>query len=122
MEIPRNEYPHPQFIRQDWLCLDGPWEFEIDNSDTGLERDCPNRPLAGRIIVFFCPESRLSGIEHTDFVNAVWYRRVVTIPEAWAGMRVMLHFGAVDYESTVWVNGKEVGRHRGGYTPFTCDL
>ena len=70
----------------------------------------------------FCPESRLSGIENHDFLNAVWYRRSVTVPAAWAGRRVLLHFQAVDYDATVWVNGVEVGRHRGGFSPFTCDL
>jgi len=70
----------------------------------------------------FCPESELSGVGDTDFLNAVWCRRTVRIPDAWAGRKVLLHFQAVDYDATVWVNGREVGRHRGGFTPFTCDL
>src|SRR5690606_31007722 len=77
---------------------------------------------AGRILVPFCPESTLSGIGNTDFLNAVWYRRAVEIPGAWKGRKVLLHFQAVDYDATVWVNGVEVGRHRGGFSPFTCDL
>jgi len=122
VNLPRAEYPRPQFIRPDWLCLNGEWQFEIDAGDSGLERGLLERDLKDRIIVPFCPESVLSGVHHTDFMNAVWYRRTVTIPEAWAGRRVLLHFQAVDYDTTVWVNSVEVGRHRGGFTPFTCDL
>ena len=70
----------------------------------------------------FCPESELSGIGDHDFHEAVWYRRELTIPAAWAGRRALLHFQAVDYDATVWVDGVEVGRHRGGFSPFTCDL
>lgn len=122
MSIPRPEYPRPQFVRPDWLNLNGEWQFEMDPGDSGLERGLTRRDLKDRIIVPFCPESSLSGIGHTDFMQAVWYRRVVTIPEAWKGRRVLLHFQAVDYDATAWVNGVEVGRHRGGFTPFTCDL
>jgi beta-galactosidase/beta-glucuronidase len=122
MTIPRPEYPRPQFARSDWMCLNGEWQFETDPGDSGLERGLFNRKLAGRITVPFCPESILSGIGNVDFMNAVWYRRQVDIPAAWAGRRVLLHFGAVDYDATVWVNGREVLRHRGGFTPFTCDL
>ena len=120
--LPRPEYPRPQFERADWLCLNGEWQFEIDPGDSGLERGLRERPLQARINVPFCPESTLSGIGNTDFLNAVWYRREVTIPPAWAGKRVLLHFQAVDYDATVWVNGTEVARHRGGFTPITCDL
>jgi beta-galactosidase/beta-glucuronidase len=122
MNPPRAEYPRPQFVRDEWLCLNGEWQFEIDAADSGLERGLLERELKERIIVPFCPEAPLSGIECTDFMNAVWYRREATIPKTWAGKRVLLHFQAVDYDATVWVNGVEVGRHRGGFTPFTCDL
>src|ERR1039457_5956997 len=122
MVIPRREYPRPQFVREDWVCLNGEWEFEIDSVDTGLERGLRDRSLRSRIKVPFCPESKLSGVEKTDFMLAVWYRRVVKIPKKWRGRQVLLHFGAVDYDTTVWVNGVEVVRHRGGFTPFTADL
>jgi len=122
MPIPRSEYPRPQFVRQDWLCLNGAWQFEIDWADTGLERGLRNRELNSKIMVPFCPESELSGVGETDFMNAVWYRRTVEIPENWSGRDVLLHFQAVDYETTVWVNDVEVGRHRGGFSPFTCAL
>jgi beta-galactosidase/beta-glucuronidase len=121
-DLPRSEYPRPQFRRDDWLCLNGTWEFEIDRADSGLERGLRDAPLAGEIVVPFCPESSLSGVGDTDFLRAVWYRRQVEIPAGWAGQRVLLHFGAVDYDATVWVDGVEVARHRGGFTPFTADL
>ncbi|MFF4622858.1 glycoside hydrolase family 2 protein [Nonomuraea jabiensis] len=120
--VPRPEYPRPQLVRTDWLNLNGPWQFEIDAGDSGLERGLRERELSGTIIVPFAPESELSGLGHTDFMEAVWYRRTVTIPAAWAGRRTLLHFGAVDHDATVWVNGVEVARHRGGFTPFTADL
>src|SRR5579862_5418725 len=120
--IPRSEYPCPQFVRERWLCLNGQWQFEIDAGDSGLERGLRDRELTGSIVVPFCPESELSGINNKDFLNAVWYRRVVKIPADWSGNRVLLHFQAVDYDATVWANGVEVARHRGGSTPFQCDL
>jgi beta-galactosidase/beta-glucuronidase len=121
-DIPRSEYPRPQFVREDWLCLNGEWGFEADQGDSGIHRGLLERELKGRITVPFCPESELSGIGNHDYYSAVWYRRDVTIPADWAGKRVLLHFQAVDYDSTVWVNGREVGRHRGGFSPFSCDL
>lgn len=120
--IPRPEYPRPQFRRSDWLCLNGVWQFEIDRGDSGLERGLKDRQLFGNITVPFCPESQLSGIGDLDFHNAVWYRRDVAIPDEWAGREVILHFQAVDYDSTVWVNGIEVARHRGGWTGFSASL
>ncbi|MEO8396086.1 MAG: sugar-binding domain-containing protein, partial [Chloroflexota bacterium] len=122
MAIPRSEYPRPQFVRADWLCLNGEWEFEIDQGDSGLDRGLAERPLNSKITVPFCPESELSGINNRDYLNVVWYRRQVTIPAAWGDKRALLHFQAVDYDTTVWVNEVEVGRHRGGSTPFSFDL
>ncbi|MBR8744541.1 glycoside hydrolase family 2 protein [Nocardiopsis sp. MG754419] len=119
---PRPEYPRPQFTRPDWLCLNGTWGFEIDRGDSGLERGLRDAELSGGITVPFCPESELSGVGDTDFMEAVWYRRTVRIPDTWTGRRVLLHFQAVDHDTTVWVNGVEVARHRGGFTPFTADL
>ncbi len=120
--MPRPEYPRPQLVRRDWLCLNGRWQFEIDQGDSGLDRGLLERPLRGAIIVPFCPESKLSGVGNTDYLNAVWYRREVTIPRAWRGRRILLHFQASDHDTFVWANGTEVGRHRGGMTPFSCDL
>ncbi|MEV0841595.1 sugar-binding domain-containing protein [Actinocatenispora sera] len=120
--VPRPEHPRPQFVRADWLNLNGRWQFEADRGDSGLERGLVGHELAGEITVPFCPESSLSGIGDTDFLTAVWYRRDVELPAAWAGRRTLLHFGAVDQDATVWVDGTEVGRHRGGFTGFTVDL
>ncbi|MBA2481101.1 MAG: beta-galactosidase, partial [Planctomycetes bacterium] len=122
MPLPRSEYPRPQFVREDWLNLNGTWEFETDPGDTGLERGLDKRALSGRITVPFCPESELSGAGLTDRVLAVWYRRTIAIPKGWSGKDAVLHFQAVDYDATVWVNGVQVGRHRGGFTPFACPL
>lgn len=122
MSIPRPEYPRPQFTRPEWLCLNGEWQFEIDTGDSGLERGLVQRELRERIMVPFCPESSLSGIGNTDFLQAVWYRKEVAIPAHWQGQRVLLHFQAVDYDATVWINGIELARHRGGFTPFTVEL
>jgi beta-galactosidase/beta-glucuronidase len=101
MSVPRTEYPRPQFVRPDWLCLNGEWQFEIDPGDSGKERGLVEQELSGKITVPFCPESALSGVGHTDFMRAVWYRREVTIPHEWAGRNVLLHFQAVDYDATV---------------------
>ena len=120
--IPRPEYPRPQFVRADWLCLNGPWQFEADPGDSGIERGLRDKELSQTIQVPFCPESPLSGLEHLDFMDAVWYRRTVTIPAEWGDRATLLHFQAVDYDATVWVNNIEVGRHRGGFTGFTCNL
>ncbi len=122
MSIPRPEHPRPQFVRERWLNLNGTWQFETDRGDSGLERGLRARELTGQITVPFAPESKASGIEEVDFLHAVWYRRTVTIPADWAGDEVLLHFGAVDHDATVWVNDVEVARHRGGFTPFTANL
>ncbi|PFG31873.1 glycoside hydrolase family 2 protein [Paramicrobacterium agarici] len=120
--IPRPEYPRPQFRRDDWVNLNGTWGFEIDRSDTGLERGLRDSALSGQIVVPFAPESTLSGIGDLDFYNAVWYRRSLHVPAEWKGSRVVLHFGAVDHDATVWVNDVEVGRHRGGFSSFSFDV
>jgi beta-glucuronidase len=120
--VPKPEYPRPQSVRRDWLNLNGEWQFEIDRGDSGLERGLRTRDLTDRIIVPFAPESAASGIEDTDFLHAVWYRRTVDIPIDWADRDVLLHFGAVDHDTTVWVNDIEVARHRGGFSSFSVPL
>ena len=120
--IPRNEYPRPQMQRKDWLCLNGSWEFEVDQGDSGLHRGLLTRSLAQTIQVPFCPESKLSGIENQDHLICVWYRKRVKVPTEWKADQILIHFQAVDYESTVWVNGEEMARHRGGFTPFLCTV
>ena len=122
--IPRPEHPKPQFCRDAWVNLNGPWDFAFDFDLKGLEEDWQQKPETfGRSInVPFCPESRLSGIGHTDFIPAVWYHRTFSIPDGWKGSRVFLHFGGVDYECRAWVNGREVGRHWGGSVSFTFEI
>ncbi len=121
--IPRAEHPNPQFERENWLNLNGEWEFEIDNSTSGRERGLQNAEhLSSRIVVPFCPESRLSGVEHTDFLNCVWYRRDIEINDAQLSGRVLLHFGAVDYDTVVYINGEKAMTHKGGYVSFEADV
>ena len=122
MSQPRAEYPRPQFVRAEWVTVNGEWQFEIDRSDSGLERGVRERELAQRITVPFAPETQLSGIEDVDFMEAVWYRTTVTIPADWTGKDAVLHFQAVDHDATVWVNDVQVVRHRGGFTPFSANL
>ena len=123
MSIPRPEHPRPQFERSRWLNLNGEWDFGFDFGLSGRDRGWSTAPaLEARIVVPFCPESSLSGIAYTDFIAAVWYRRRLAIPPAWAGQRVRLHFGAVDYECRAWVNSIPVGRHLGGSSSFHFDI
>ncbi len=123
MTIPRSEHPDPQFQRKDWLNLNGEWDFEFDFGNSGLRAGVLEKDEWSRKInVPFCPESKLSGIEYTDFIAAVWYRKSVTVTEAQLEGRVLIHFGAVDYETYLYVNGEEVGYHKGGYTSFTFDI
>ena len=122
-KIPRPEYPRPQFVRDQWVNLNGLWDFEVDPGASGRARGLIEKEAYDlQILVPFCPESRLSGLELKDFMSAVWYRRTFTAPAESRGARTLLHFGAVDYRAEVWVNGVSVGRHQGGYTPFTCDI
>ncbi|MBQ3222111.1 MAG: beta-galactosidase [Clostridia bacterium] len=123
MSMPRAEYPRPQFVRERWMNLNGQWQFELDQGVSGVERKVYEQTsLAGEITVPFCPESRLSGVAHVDFINACWYRKEVYVPAEWLEGRLLLHFGAVDYEARIYINGKEAGRHEGGYVSFTVDI
>ena len=122
METPRMEHPKPQFMRQGYRNLNGTWQFEIDNGCSGEARGLqnPGVTLSGSILVPFCPESKLSGVENRDFMNGVWYKRTVNL-ETVTG-QVRLHFGAVDYRCKVFVNGKPTGQHTGGYCSFFFDI
>jgi len=123
LTVTRQEYPRPSLVRQLWQNLNGEWQFEEDNTLSGLERHFENREeFSQKIIVPFCPESVLSGIENVDYINAVWYKKKFRITQEGRNHRVILHFGAVDYETKVWVNGNYVGSHVGGYTPFSFDI
>ena len=120
---PRAEYPRPQFERQDWVNLNGQWTYTFDFVGSGLERRFyESKGFDGRITVPFCPESKLSGVGYTDFINHIWYQRAVSMPSAWQGRDVRLNFGAVYYNSEVYIDGRLVGRHFGGSTSFSFDV
>lgn len=121
-EIPRSEYPRPQFTRSDWLSLNGWWEFEQDPRDEGRDQGWHHdRPLAQRILVPYPVESVLGGIGDRIASDVVWYRRAVAVPPGFSG-RLRLHFGAVDWAADVWWNGQYLGHHEGGHTPFHVEV
>lgn len=123
MNIPRAEHPNPQWERDTWKNLNGTWEFEFDFGCSAVERRLWEKKRFDReILVPFCPESRLSGIGYTDFINGVAYRKNFELSQEELSGRVLLHFGAVDYEASVYVNGTLVGSHKGGYTSFCFDI
>ena len=121
--IPRPEYPRPQFERSEWINLNGTWTYEFDFSKSGIERSLFNSTgFASNITVPFCPESPLSGVDHKDFIDAMWYHRSINVPQNWDGKRIMLNFGGVDYKSTIYIDGREVFIHYGGSSSFAIDI
>lgn len=125
--VPRSEVPRPDFVRADWQTLNGAWEFEFDDADRGVAERWYNpssKRFTKTINVPFAFQSRLSGIGDTSFHDVVWYRRALRLPDSYtrAGRRVLLNFGAVDYEADVWVNGEHAGSHRGGNVGFSLDV
>jgi beta-galactosidase/beta-glucuronidase len=114
---PHPEYPRPQMVRERWLNLNGVWEFAFADK---AEPAPTGKDLPEHILVPFPVESALSGVmKHAEHL---WYRQLFSVPKDWDGQRVLLHFGAVDWEATVWVNGKEIGNHQGGYDAFSFDI
>jgi Glycosyl hydrolases family 2, sugar binding domain/Glycosyl hydrolases family 2, TIM barrel domain/Glycosyl hydrolases family 2 len=111
------EYPRPQMVRNDWMNLNGLWEYQ---PGTWENERLPKGNLKQTILVPFAVESALSGVmEHHEYI---WYKRAFTTPATWAGKKLLLHFGAVDYQCEVFVNGKSAGKHSGGYDPFSMDI
>lgn len=124
MNLPRPEYPRPQYVRQNWVNLNGIWAFEFDDDNRGLREQwfSGSHSFNQQITVPYAFQSRLSGIQDTSYHDTVWYQRPFDVPTAWAGQRILLHFGAVDYRAWVWVNGVFVAYHEGGHTPFSADI
>ena len=123
MNIPRPEHPNPQSERKNWANLNGEWDFEFDFGNSKFESGILEKDnWDNKILVPFCPESKLSGIEYTDFIPAVWYRKNINITAEDLEGKVILHFGAVDYEAKIYVNGKKAGAHKGGYASFSIDI
>ena len=120
---PRQEYPRPQFQRKDWINLNGLWSFDFDFGRSGLEKGFhAAETLNSQILVPFCPESTLSTVEYTDYLDSIWYQKSLNIPEEWSGKRILLHFGACDYESLIYLDGQLVHLNYGGSASFTVDL
>ena len=114
---PLPEYPRPQLVRSEWLNLNGVWQFQSGAANDAVPL---NQTLAAEILVPFPMESALSGVmKHHD---RSWYRRMFTVPKKWSGQHIVLHLDAVDWESEVFINGKSVGVHKGGYDPISYDI
>jgi hypothetical protein len=112
------EYPRPQLVRDNWLNLNGLWDFAI-----APRTATPPDTVWRKILVPFPVESALSGVMRNVTENdRLWYRRTFELPGGWQEQRILLHFGAVDFETVVWLNGREIGQHRGGYDPFHFDI
>ncbi len=122
--IPRPEHPRPDFVRPDWLNLNGEWEFSFDDGKVGVKQRWfePGKHFDGRIVVPFCYQCAMSGVNVQEKHEVMWYRRSFAVPASMAGKQILLRFGAVDFECDVFVNGVKAGGHRGGYTPFALDV
>ena len=123
-EVPLAEYPRPQMVRSDWMCLNGMWQY-VGGKEAAPAKDAQEPVVfdykAEKIRVPFPPESDLSGIQRKQETN-MWYRSTISVPSKWRSQKVLLHFGAVDNEATVFVNGVKVGTHKGGYDAFALDI
>jgi hypothetical protein len=112
------EYPRPQMVRKEWKNLNGLWDYAVAPKSAEMPKG-----YDGKILVPYCIESSLSGVgKRVTPDQSLWYKREITIPPSWAGKRILLHFGAVDWESTISVNGKELLNHKGGNVPFSVDI
>lgn len=124
-DVPRPEHPRPDVMRENWMTLNGEWQFEIDDQGNGEARGLiAGKDLASKIIVPFCPESKLSSLAlgNTQYMTNVWYRRTFELPAAMKGKRILLHFGGVDYKTWAYVNGQLAGTHVGGNAAFGFEI
>jgi beta-galactosidase/beta-glucuronidase len=112
-----SDYPRPQWVREAWYSLDGPWVYAFEET-----KEVQHIAWQGDIHVPYPPESSLSGLGNQAFHPVIWYQRTFSVPDAWQGKRIHLHFGAVDYRAEIWVNGRLVATHEGGHTPFSADI
>src|SRR5882762_1914034 len=110
--IPLPEHPRPDFLRAQWLNLNGRWQFWFDQPDSSRGRR--------EILVPFSWGAPLSGVPDSGDIG--WYARDITVPEAWRGRRIFVVFGAADWHTTAWLDGQKLGEHQGGYTPFSFEL
>ncbi|MBO5860074.1 MAG: beta-galactosidase, partial [Alistipes sp.] len=112
------EYPRPIMEREKWQNLNGLWNYAIRPKDEAKPAE-----MDGDILVPFAVESSLSGVmKPLGQHSALWYEREFTVPSAWKGNRILLHFGAVDWHAQVWINDMKIGEHKGGYSPFSFDI
>lgn len=120
----REEYPRPQWVRKDWLNLNGSWQFDFDDNNEGINNNwyLNDYQLNNTIEVPYVYQTKLSGINDESCHDVVWYKRKVVIPNSWQGKRVIINFGAVDYRCFVYVNEKYIGYHEGGHTSFSFDI
>ncbi|GGC15020.1 glycoside hydrolase family 2 protein [Dyadobacter sediminis] len=123
-QLPLSEYPRPQMQREDWMCLNGKWDYQGGRQLASALN--PSSPIAfdkqaQQILVPYCPESVLSGIERNQEIN-MWYKKQFEIPASWKEKQIILHFDAVDHDATVFVNGQKAGTHAGGYDAFSFDI
>lgn len=121
--LPRSEYPRPQFVRNEWINLNGEWSYEFDFGESGTQRDFQkSNGFSNKIQVPFCPESKLSGVQYKDFIKCMWYQRMINIPLGWNEKNIYLNFGAVDYRADIYLNGLFIQRHYGGSSSFSIDI
>ena len=121
-QIPLPEHPRPDFERTNWINLNGSWDFEFDSLNIGLNKNWQNgqSPFSKKINVPFPWGAPLSGVK--DEADFAWYKRTITVPKSWSNQRVFVTVGASDWETTVWLDGVLIGKHQGGYTPFSFEL
>ena len=124
VQMNRDNHPRPDFMRNTYAALDGRWQFAYDDADEGLKEGWhrTEKALPLLINVPYCYQCEASGLGGDEIHPIIWYRRSFTVPEKMKGQRILLRFGAVDYECAVYVNGEWVGGHTGGYLPFALDI